>query len=361
MADDCVLVLGTGLIGTSIGLALRAAGRDVLLADADLGTAAAAAERGAGRAWDGREPAELAVVAVPPTLVAQELTRLQRLDIAATYTHVTSVQSQVQAEIEALSPDASSVVGGHPMAGRETSGPAGASADLFVGRPWVICPSAASRSAALAEVHQLAEDCGAVPTVVDALEHDRAVAVLSHLPQVAASALAAVLVPEDAPAVATALAGTGLADTTRLAASASGLWTEILTANAEQVAPAVRSLVAVLEDLAAALDTSAGPVDADRVRSLLERGNRGRALVPVKRGVRDSGFVAVAVEVDDRPGRLAALLADAGAAGVNVEDVRVDHVPGRPTGIIELLVAVPAAAVLETALGRDWHVIGSQT
>ena len=322
-----------------------------------------------------------AVIAVPPGRTAVALKALQDRDLAQTYTHVASVQSQVQREIEFLKCDVSSIVGGHPLAGRESSGPSGATADLFVGRPWAVCPSAMSRPAALADVRQLAQACGAHPVEIDADGHDASVALLSHLPQVAASALAGLLAvaasgadpgtgstraagrPRDEnPAV---LSGPGLVDTTRLAASDPELWTEILQLNAAHVAPLVRDLAAHLTALADALGSHQGgsggePDAAGQVRAFLEQGNRGRALVPVKRGELSDAFARVRVSVDDRPGRLAALLTAAGDAGVNVEDVHVEHVPGRPTGVIELLVDVHATTILTASLNAaGWQVLES--
>ncbi len=368
MAD--ILVLGCGLIGTSIGLALHGV-RDVVLHDSSPAAAAVAVSRGAGRPWDGVETATLAVIAVPPLATAGALQQTQRLNLARTYTHVASVQSQVQREVEALKCDLSSIVGGHPLAGRESSGPAAATADLFLGRPWALCPGPASTVAALADVRELAESCGATPVELDADAHDAAVALLSHLPQVAASALAGLLVPADPDAVAdhaaALLSGPGLVDTTRLAASDPSLWAEILTLNAAHVAPAVRELAGHLVILAGALEahaaTTSGGTGPDAqaariVREFLVRGNRGRAVVPVKRGEVSEAFGRVGVSVDDRPGRLAGLLAAAGAAGVNVEDVHVEHVPGKPQGVIELLVDVAAVATLRAALEDEgWRVV----
>ncbi len=385
MAD--VLVLGCGLIGTSVGLSLRGE-LDVVLHDSSPAVAAAAVARGGGRSWDSHEAARVVLVAVPPRATSGVLKQAQDRNLGVTYTHVTSVQSQVQREIEALSCDLSSVVGGHPLAGRESSGPAGALGDLFVGRPWALCPSADSHPDAVADVRRVAEACGAVPVLLDADAHDSAVALLSHLPQVVASALAGLLAPElpgsphaagtggpagavgsggelipGAPGgVPTVLSGPGLVDTTRLAASDPGLWSEILLLNADHVAPAVRLLAERLIQLASALEVDGlggGAPDA-AVRAFLERGNRGRALVPVKRGEVSEAFRPVRVSVDDQPGRLAALLTTAGAAGVNVEDVHVEHIPGRPRGVIELLVEAESVLLLGDVLERQgWHVLGS--
>jgi prephenate dehydrogenase len=363
MAD--VLVVGCGLIGTSVGLALRGgAWGDVVLADHSDEAVAQAVQRGAGRRWDGQERAVVAVVAVPPAAVPGALLGLQRLDIARTYTHVASVQAHLQAEVERLSPDSSRVVGGHPLAGRELSGPGAALADLFVGRPWAVCATPDSAVEAVEDVMALARECGASPIQVPALAHDRAVAVSSHLPQVTSSALAAVLVDPGLGSVDLSLAGPGLADTTRLAAGDPALWVEILAANAGQVAAPVRALATellrVAEELDALAGTERGGDERARagLRELLERGNEGRRRVPVKRGEASGAFVGIRVEVADEPGRLAALLACAGEAGLNVEDVRVEHVPGRARGVIELLVSPdtegPMRAVLTTA---GWDVL----
>lgn len=426
-----VLVQGCGLIGTSIGLSLRGHA-SVLLADVDEGHLTTAVSRGAGQRWDGSEHVDIAVVAAPPRFTADLLMAAQRRNVARTYTHVSSVQSQVQREVEALGCELSSIVGGHPMAGRETSGPSAAATDLFVGRPWAVCASPGSDPLAVADVRWLAEACGAFAVEVGSDEHDAAVALLSHLPQVAASALAGLLVPgadgssrswqprgegsdetsrrggsrlvpsgpvedgsgdprpggvgalprpgtardvrapggaaQTSPEVIAMLSGPGLADTTRLAASDPSLWTDILTLNASRVAPAIHDLVEVLGFLAQALEEHAAAGQdpgrqaetAGAVRRLLERGNAGRSLVPVKRGEVSDAFDRVGVSVDDKPGRLAALLVAAGDAGINVEDVHVEHVPGRPQGVIELLVDRAVSAALRASLAtQGWIVLGS--
>jgi prephenate dehydrogenase len=346
-----VLVIGTGLIGTSIGLALHGE-RQVLLADADAGRLEDAVGRGAGEGWDGHTPVDLAVVAIPPARTAEVLYELQRRDVSQSLTHVAGSQARVQRDLEALGTDLSRICGGHPLAGREITGPAGATPDLFLGRPWVACPFPTTAPSVLAAVIDLAGACGAEPTVLSPEAHDQAVALSSHLPQLAASALAARLLESDPAAV--QVSGPGLQDTTRIAASDAELWTDVLTANAAQVAPLVTLLADELRQVAEALSVlAATPQDAAAVgvlRQVLTRGNAGRALVPVKRGVLDRDVAVVAVRVPDQPGRLAHLLVSAATAGVNVEDVRVEHLAGRQTGVVELLVRSAQQAPLTTAL-----------
>ncbi len=350
MSRADLLVVGTGLIGTSLGLALH--GRaDVLLTDTDPAALATAVARGAGRAWDGAGAARVAVVCTPPVAVAGQVLRLQ--GVVRTATHVSSVQAPVQAALAAAGCDLQAVCGSHPMAGRERSGPDAAVATLFAGRPWVLCPGPATSALALADVEALVTMTGATPVRLSPERHDAAVALVSHLPQVAASALAAQLLRGSLDA--TSLAGPGLQDATRIAASDPELWREVLRLNSSDVAPLVRALSDDLGAVADALDAG----DDGPVLALLARGAQGRALVPVKRGERDAAFTAVAVSVPDTPGRLADLLVTAGAAGVNVEDVRVDHVPGSPRGVIELSVRGSARGDLVRALrAGGWEVLG---
>lgn len=346
-----LLVVGSGLIGTSLGLAVPD-GWDVLLHDTLPAHVEAAVACGAGRRWDGASPARLAVVCVPVGAVAGTLRELQVAGVARTYTHVGSVQAAVQAQLEALGCSLPPVCGGHPMAGRERGGPGAAAADLFAGRPWVLCPGERTGAQALTDVQELALAVGAEPVVMDPQAHDAAVALVSHLPQLASSALAAQLVEGE-----TALAGPGLQDSTRVAASDPALWLDVLRLNAGNLAPLVRALAVDLDVAASALEAAeSGGVQV--LADLLRRGVAGRELVPVKRGERDAAFVTVSVSVTDRPGQIAGLLTSAAAGEVNVEDVRVEHVPGRPRGVIELLVRADARSRAEAFLrAAGWEVV----
>lgn len=342
MAD--LLVLGTGLIGTSLGLALRGV-RDVMLTDPDPDALRVAVGRGAGRAWRQGEPAGLVVACVPLPAVPAALLAASQVLPRAVLTHVGSAQVHALAEAGRAGVDLSRLCGGHPMAGREQSGPGAGAADLFAGRPWFLCPGPTTSPEALDAVRALALDVGAEPVLTTPAAHDRTVALVSHLPQVVSSALAARLLAgaqTDAER-----AGPGLVDTTRLAASPPALWHDVLAANAAEVVPLLRALA---EDLRAVADDLASPGELAATDDLLRRGNAGRARVPVKRGRHDRDLVAVLVELPDRPAQLAAVLVAAGEAGVNVEDLRLDHVPGRPQGTLELLVAQDGRAPLLTAL-----------
>jgi prephenate dehydrogenase len=352
-----VLIVGAGLIGTSIGLALRQRFVDVALEDSAPGRLALATELGAGRPSVVGELFDVAVVAVPPAAVAGELLRLQRLDLARTYTDVASAKAEPQHEAETAGVDMSTYVGGHPVAGRERSGPAAAHADLFVGRPWVVTSTPAATERAVTDVAALARACGAVPVRMTADDHDAALATVSHLPHLVASLLAAQLVGSDEATV--ALGGTGLHDTTRVAAGDPDLWTQILLANADHLATALGGFASDVARTVADLQriASGDRAAATALTDTLRRGAAGRARVPVKRGQPAAGFVTVPIVVRDAPGELASVLRTLGDAGINLEDVRVEHEPGRARGVVELDVRDDAAAKLIAVMQQaGWEV-----
>lgn len=327
-----VLVVGTGLLGTSVGLALRRAGVSVYLDDADPTVRDIAIARGAGEAWDpeaSEAAPQLVVVAVPPAVAGQAMA--QACAIAdATVTDVTSVKAAPLAEAAAQGADRRRLVGGHPLAGRETSGPESARHDLFDDRVWVVTPLAESEPWRVDHLRDLVLTCGAVPVVMDAERHDEAVALTSHAPQVMSSILAAQLRHADPDAV--AVSGQGLRDMTRIAGSDPRLWTEILDANAESVADVLAGVEADLRGVIDAL-RSGGDVE-----DLLKRGAQGRARIPGKHGAAAAEYDEVPVIIRDEPGELGRLFVAAGDLGVNLEDVRIDHVLGKPSGLVELSV-----------------------
>jgi prephenate dehydrogenase len=365
-----VVVVGTGLIGTSVALALRQAGADVWLSDTDPAAVTLAAELGAGQVLPAEGgpgrlaappggPAEVAVIAVPPASVATELAAAQRAGLARSYTDVASIKAQPLAQAREAGCDITRYVPSHPLAGRERSGPAAARADLFLGRTWALCPAPETAPDATAAVTALAVACGAEPVVADAATHDRWVALISHAPHVVAAALAAQLAAPSVPPDALELAGQGLRDTTRIAVGDTALWRQILTGNAVPVAEVLtavaRELTKAAQDLT---DVSPGrPGGHKELTSLLDQGREGVARIPGKHGGPARAFAGVQVVISDRPGELARLFGAAAAAGINIEDVGIEHSPGAPLGVAELSVRPEAAGPLITALAdAGWPV-----
>jgi prephenate dehydrogenase len=361
-----VLVSGTGLIGTSIALALGESGTEVWLSDADPATAKLAADLGAGTVVpdlrDAKGIADVAVLAMPPALVGRELAFIQECAVADVYTDVASVKVLPARQARELGCDLESFVPGHPLAGREKHGPGAAQADLFLGRTWALCPLPETSSEAVSAVTALAVACGADPVVTDPETHDRWVALVSHTPHLVAAAMAARLAPSSVPEGALKLAGGGLRDVTRVAAGDSALWTQILSANAGPVAEVV---AAVAEDLAAVArllarepqGTQGDGAGVAAVTGLLDRGRAGTGRIPGKHGGQPRNFTVVQVVIADQPGELSRLFAAAGAAGVNIEDIRLEHSPGLPVGVAELSVRPDQAGTLLDAMeAGGWPV-----
>ena len=353
-----VAIIGTGLIGTSIALALREQGSSVWLADQDPAAARLAAHLGAGDllpAPGHGVTADVAVIAVPPDAVADTLAAAQERGLARYYTDVASVKQLPVAQARDRGCDLVSYVPGHPLAGRERHGPAAARADLFLGRSWALCPTAETSEAATETITSLVRACGAVPVRTDAAAHDRWVALVSHAPHLVAAAMAARL--EEAPAEALDLAGQGLRDVTRVAAGEVGLWTQILAANAAPVAEVLAAVAADLAEAARLLAQEADGGGPKSVAGLLDRGQAGVARIPGKHGGEPREFALVQVVIPDRPGELTRLFDAAGAVGVNIEDVRIEHSPGLPVGVAELSVRPAEADTLLDALeAGGWPV-----
>ncbi|MFC3996596.1 prephenate dehydrogenase [Nocardiopsis sediminis] len=349
---DDVIVAGAGLIGTSIALALREHGVRVRLTDPDPGSLRLAAELGAGEPVDPAAPgapADVAVIAAPPAAIPGVLRDLQDRGAAHVYTDAASVKSSVVAEAERLGCDLATFVPGHPMGGREKQGPSAARSDLFLGRSWALCPTGKADPLAVAAVTRLARMCGAEPVTLEAAAHDRAVALVSHAPHVAASAVAARLLGGDETAL--ALAGQGVRDVTRIAAGDPGLWLEILRHNPAPVAGVLEEISADLAEAATAL--RGGTPGEPAVHGLLSRGRRGRDRIPGKHGAaRVPEYAVLPVVIPDEPNALGRLFAAAGEAGINIEDVRIDHSPGLPVGVAQLSVLPGALGPLARALAE---------
>ncbi len=340
-------VIGAGLLGASVGLAARRAGLDVVLSDESSDHVRTASGMGAGRPRTEADRPQLVVVAVPPDHLGDVIAEALRASDAVV-TDVGSVKSGPLAAVAGV-PGVERYVGGHPMAGSERSGPLAASAALFDGRPWAVTPHDRSDPEAVELVEALARLCGAVPVRLSPMEHDRAVARTSHIPHLLAALAAGRLA--GAPVDHLALSGQGVRDVTRVAAGDPVLYGQIMTANSEAV-------LDLLAEVRARLDVvidAVGASDRAALQRLLEEGVAGTLAIPGKHGGPTRPTRSVFVSVPDHPGELARLFADAGASEVNIEDVHIDHDPGRPVGLVELLVDEERAEHLLASLeSRGW-------
>lgn len=367
-----VLIIGSGLLGASIGLGLHAAGyEDVYVQDISPTAEAVAQDIGAGTSFSSltedqrtRFEPQLVVVAAPPdvagTVCAQALRaygpRPETGYPGATVTDVASVKVQPLADVLASGADASRYVGSHPMAGREKSGPVAARGELFQARPWIICEHDSVRPECVRLVRSVAVELGAIVTVLSVQEHDHTVALISHVPQAMSSLLASRL--QDTPLYALSLAGQGLRDTVRIAASDPTLWVQIFAANSE---PIVQTLYGVRDDLNRLISTLENPTASGArldLAQLMSEGNAGVARIPGKHGTAPAAFATMTVLVDDTPGTLARLLAEIGELGANIEDLRLEHSTGAPVGMAEISVT---PSILESLVrdlsARGWRVV----
>lgn len=342
-------IIGAGLIGASIGIGLTAEGWRVTIADANGETQRLARSIGAGSAPGMDEP-ELVIVATPPGVTPDVVTEALATWPHAVVVDVASVKAPIAAAA-ASSGHGHRYVGSHPMAGREVSGALAAQGDLFRARPWVICPGLATDEA-VALVRRVADALQCDVVEMDAAAHDRAVARVSHAPQAAASAVAAALGPLGADDV--ALAGQGLRDVTRIAASHPAMWSDIATLNRAALVETLDHIVAELDSVRQADDIGAA------MTALIERGRSEVARIPGKHGGAARAWEPVTVIVPDSPGHLVRLLTDAAAVGANVEDISIEHSPRQPVGLTTLWVLPQSARELIEALEKGgWVVAGS--
>ena len=352
-----VRVVGAGLLGTSIGLALTKAGLDVVLQDSSPANARLAIDYGAGRAPKIGDNPSVIVVCVPPDVTAEVVRQELEAFPNATVTDVASVKVQVLESLKGAGIALDRYVGSHPMAGRERGGALSGRADLFYTRPWIIAAHEQSSPQARAAIEMLALDLGAIPVVLAPEQHDRAVAMVSHVPQLVSTLLAARLNDSDAADI--SLAGQGLRDTTRIAASDPKLWLQILTANAAEVASILKKYATDLKLVTEALEDIDAPGALASIDDLLTRGNRGVEQIPGKHGALARQYSQIVVMIDDRPGQLAKLLTEISEESINVEELSLEHSPGAQIGLVELSVLPSAEASLISALvQRGWRIAG---
>ena len=331
-------IVGTGLIGASIGLAAKRAGVEHVSGyDADPEALGVAAERGAIDARAGSvvaavEEAELAVVATPvATLASQVGTVLEAAD-GATVTDVGSTKGRLCARVE----DRARYIGGHPVCGSEARGPTHASADLFEGATWFLTPVAETEPERYKELHGFVGSLGAVPVAIDPAAHDRLLALTSHVPHALANVVlnhaGSLRVHGHEPLAA---AGGSLRDMTRVAGANPRIWIDIFLDNAEELRAALGEHRRRVEELEQALASG----DAGWLaRWIGEAGvNRRRMLEEAFPGVGE--LQRVRVHVPDRPGVLSGITQALGAEQINIEDFELQHLSPERGGTLSVLVA----------------------
>lgn len=348
-AERRATVFGTGLIGGSIGLALRRQGWVVSGVDNDPEVAAAAVAVGAVDRLGHDLEAELVVVATPlgPTADVVRAVRRQHRRLDAVITDVAAVKAEITAQIE--DPQ---FVGGHPMAGSEQVGVTSAEADLFVGATWVLTPTAATNPDAFARIRSVVTSLGADVVALAPQQHDALVAVVSHVPHLTAATLmnmAGAMAEQHA--VLLRLAAGGFRDMTRVAAGEPHIWPDVCVANAPAIVGVLDQLIADLQGMRA--QVAAG--DRAGLLADLGRAAAARRNLPV-RGAVPAALTEIRVPVPDRPGVLAQITTLAGDLGLNVFDMEIAHSTEGDRGVLVLVVDADGGdALVEALTRRSFH------
>jgi prephenate dehydrogenase len=336
-------IVGTGLIGASVGLAAKRAGVEHVSGyDADPEALAVAGERGAvdeaaGSLVAAVEEAELAVVATPVARLGEDIGATLAAGDGVTVTDVGSTKGHVSAAVE----DRSRFIGGHPVCGSEARGPDHASAELFEGATWFLTPVTETEPERYRLLHGFVAALGAVPVAIDPDAHDRLLALTSHLPHALANVVlnhaGSLRVHGHEPIAA---AGGSMRDMTRVAGANPRIWIDIFLDNAPELCAALAEHRRRIEELERALQSG----DAGWLARWIGEaaGNRRKLL---EEAFSDVGELQrVSVHVPDRPGVLSGITQALGAEQINIEDFELQHLSPERGGTLSVLVAGEAEA-----------------
>jgi len=348
MKSQHVRVVGAGLIGTSIALALASRGVSVELHDEDQNALDLAKDLLAHHVKVGVP--DLVIVATPPKTILDVLKKEFGHNPQATFIDVGSVKNNLVLDVETLTELAARFVGSHPIAGREVAGPSSAQADLFQGRAWILTPTSVTEESSIDLAKELVEALGATAYIMSAPAHDSLLARISHLPQITSTALAGAIeqIGDNLN-----LSGQGLRDMTRIANSDGELWSEILLENQNEVLKAITEYQQIIANLKDALESR----DESALKNLFLNGNKGRARVSGKHGSKPRNYSHLMIVIKDEPGALSQLFEQCAAINANIEDLSIEHSPGQLTGLITLAFSPDdALRVQDHLLSHDWKV-----
>ncbi|CAN1506880.1 TyrA Prephenate dehydrogenase [Candidatus Nanopelagicaceae bacterium] len=341
-----VRIVGSGLIGTSIGLGLVQRGVLVEMVDSAPESQSLANDLVGGVVVS--EP-QLVIFALPTSKLSVVIAQEIQLNPNSTFMDVGSVKNEVVLQVRTFSGLSKRFLPTHPMAGREIGGAGSARADLFQGRSWILTPSDDLEPSSKNLVLELISLLGATAIELSAEDHDRAVAKISHLPQIAASLVAKQLT--GTPAEWMELAGQGLRDTTRIAGSDESLWKEIIFSNRTELQELLINLQNDLHSMITALD------DPEKIAELIAAGRKGKAAIPGKHGGVAREYSYLPIVIDDKPGQLGSIFNECATMDVNVEDLIIEHSPGQLSALITLALSQSDAEKLSSHLSSiGWNV-----
>jgi prephenate dehydrogenase len=365
-ASTTIAVIGVGLMGGSLGLAARAhAGvRRITGFSRSDETLAAALELGAitescPTLEDACREADIVFIATPVRLILEHVR--QALAAAPAHAVVTDMGSTKSSLMEALSRDEQRrFVGGHPLCGAETAGVAYAKSSLYRGATYFLTPGAHTDPDAVQRLFGLLTEIGARPMAVDPFEHDRLMALLSHLPHIIANALMTQAGEHQGARDALLSAGPSFRDMTRVAGANARVWTDIFAENRQALLTALRDFRARLEEATAALEAR----DEERVAAQIRSAGEHRARLLRESSLAPSELYRVIVRVADRPGVFRDIMVALGDAHINIEDLAMHHESAELGGSLTIFVqgeqVCRRTADLLTNLGYD-PIVGRAT
>jgi prephenate dehydrogenase len=346
-------VVGLGLIGGSIALALGELGWVVSGQDSSITNEDAAMDRGIIGSREFDDSVDLAVIATPSFAVVDAANAILNSSIRSDLivTDVAGIKGSIGTAIT----DAR-FIGGHPMAGSEQRGLEGARSDLFRGCTWVLTPTTRTVPEAYSELHGILRELEANVMALDFETHDRLVAMASHVPHLVAGALmneAALMAESDGALL--QLAAGGFRDMTRVAAGDAAIWPDVLIQNADAVTSSLRGLRERLNQL----ETRISQADREGLLDDLRRAARARRALP-GRAVHSEGLTHLRVPVPDRPGVLAQVTTTASDLNVNIYDIEIAHsVEGQP-GVLLLAIETTQRTILVDALEAEGFKVTSE-
>lgn len=330
-----IAVVGFGLVGASFAAAVRAAYPDtrVLAVDIDERTLAEAVER--GWATDGALPddpaferfvgdgCDLVVLATPVGAAERYFEDLARWDYRGIVTDTASTKARITALAERVLPHPENFVPGHPMAGSEVNGIEGARPDLFKGAHWILCPDADTPAEHFPRLHELVTSIGARVIALPREDHDKAVAVVSHVPHIMASSLVQLASrhADDQQALMRLAAG-GFKDSTRIAAGSPELWCGIAFDNKDALSDGLDEIRGIIGAFADALASD----DRAALTALLADAAAARRALPVAWVPSTERLLEVRIPMEDRPGVVAEVTTVTSSVGCNIQSIEIDHV-----------------------------------
>lgn len=341
-------IIGSGLIGTSIALALKGKGISIQMLDKDAKAQKLATDLVGG---EDLENPDLIVISASIDQNLNLIANTLKDNPRSIVMDVASVKSNLLDEVAKLSENADNFVSTHPMAGREVSGAQSARSDLFLGRAWIGISSENTSEDAKNYLNQLVEICGATLYWLTAEQHDEAVAAISHLPQILSTGLAYSLEKKGVDAL--NLAGQGLRDVLRLSGSNPKLWSELLIANREALKGYLQSMSATISLFQQSLDNA----DLNKLEEIFSVGNKVYSSIPGKHGGKNRNYSYLPIVINDEPGQLAKIFNECAKININIEDLSIEHSPGQQTGLITLAINEKDIENLSNHLqGAGWNV-----